>query len=132
MQAVLAVGAIVAHPDGRVLLVRRGRAPSLGEWTLPGGKVESGETVERAIEREVLEETGLVVDCVREVCVYELRRDGHAYDIHEMLCSPRDADAPIRAGDDASEAAWFRDEDLVRIGVRADAIDVIRRALRSC
>jgi ADP-ribose pyrophosphatase YjhB (NUDIX family) len=129
MKAVLAVGAIVVHPDGRVLLVRRGRPPSLGDWTLPGGKVEAGESVTDAVVREVREETGLKVRVEREVCVYELRRDGHAYDIHEILCTPLEADAPLRPGDDADDVAWFVVRDLERIGVRRDAIEIVRQAL---
>src|SRR4051812_36423779 len=55
-------GAVVRDRDGRLLLVRRGHAPSEGLWSVPGGRVEDGETPEQAAAREVLEETGLYVD----------------------------------------------------------------------
>ena len=58
----VAVGAIVFDDRGRVLLVKRGRAPARGLWSLPGGKVDGGETLAAAVAREVLEETGVTVD----------------------------------------------------------------------
>ena len=61
MAEVAAVGAIAIR-DGALLLIRRGHAPSRGRWSLPGGRVEPGETAEQALVREVAEETGLVVE----------------------------------------------------------------------
>src|SRR5690242_6999448 len=66
------VGAVILHGEGqatRVLLARRGRAPSLGEWSIPGGLVKVGETLRQAVAREVEEETGL---CVEAVTLLEL------------------------------------------------------------
>jgi ADP-ribose pyrophosphatase YjhB (NUDIX family) len=120
-----AVGGVVAHPDGRVLLVRRGRPPREGEWSLPGGKVEPGESLEHAIVREVREETGLAVRCIRKLVLYVL----DPYDIHEILCVPISPDAPITAADDAMDARWVKLEELEALGVRADAIRIIRDAL---
>src|SRR3954469_11079883 len=60
-QRVVCAGAVVRDAAGRLLLVRRGREPSIGLWSLPGGRVEPGETAEQAAAREVLEETGLDV-----------------------------------------------------------------------
>jgi len=129
MQPIVCVGAIVVHPDGRVLLVRRARAPSIGEWSLPGGKVEAGEDFAAAAMREVREETGLKVRAEREICLFSLRRDGFAYDIHEFLCTPIKPDAPLTPGDDAADARWFHRADLRSAGVREDAIVVIEKAL---
>lgn len=120
-----AVGGVVAHPDGRVLLVRRGRPPRQGEWSLPGGKVEPGETLEQAIVREVKEETGLDVRCVRTLVLYVL----DPYDIHEMLCEPLEPMAEIVASDDAMDARWARLGELESLGVRPDAIRIIREAV---
>ena len=122
-----AVGAVVKHADGRVLLIRRARPPSQGEWTLPGGKQEPGETLEETVVRELREETGLRVRVLRKLEIYVLERDGHAYDIHEFLCTAEDA--PNTPGDDASDARWFRLDELRGLGVRPDAIAVIERAL---
>lgn len=122
-----AVGAVV-HSSGRVLLIRRARPPSQGEWTLPGGKQELGETLEETVVRELREETGLHVTVVRKLEIYVLEREDHAYDIHEFLCTA-DAEAPITPGDDASDARWFEIRELRGLGVRADAIAVIERAL---
>lgn len=131
MSRVLAVGAVVAHPDGRVLVVRRARAPGAGEWSLPGGKVEPGEAIADAVAREVREETGLRVRVLRALEVFALERDGHAYDIHEHLCAPVDPEAAVVAGDDAADARWAHPDELAGLGVRAGAVAVVRRALAS-
>ena len=112
------VGGIVVHdgPDGRrLLLVLRGREPSRGTWSVPGGRVEPGETDEAATAREVLEETGLRVRVGRLVGTVE--RDapaGGVYVIRDRLCHPEDgADAAaVRGGDDADDAAWFTPEQV--------------------
>jgi mutator protein MutT len=125
---VLAVGAIIRDAAGRVVIVRRGRAPSKGMWTLPGGKIEPGESPAQATVREVKEETGLDVRVVAFVTVFELRRDGYAYDIHEHLCEPVDA-RPLIAGDDADDARWAPPAALAALGVHEDAIAIVRLAL---
>jgi 8-oxo-dGTP diphosphatase len=130
-----AVGAIVVRRDGRVLLVRRGRAPRLGTWTIPGGKVEPGESLEAAVVREVREETSLDVRVERFLETYDLDdpEANHAFAIHEHLCTPRDEDAPLVAGDDASDARWAHPSELASLGVHPDARAVIARATRrSC
>lgn len=129
MARIPAVGGVVVHPDGRVLLIRRAHAPSKGEWTLPGGKVETGEAFEAAIVREIAEETGLTVEIVCRLTIYVLERDDHAYDIHEFLCVPADPDAPLVAGHDASEAMWVSSNDLESMRVRPEASAIIRDGL---
>jgi ADP-ribose pyrophosphatase YjhB (NUDIX family) len=91
--------------------------------------VEEGEPLFDAIVREVREETSLDVRPIEEVCVFELRRENHAYDIHEILCVPIAPDKTPASGDDASDARWFATSELEALGVRKDAIDVIHRAL---
>ena len=127
-----AVGAVVLRADGQVLVVRRGKAPSKGAWTLPGGRVELGETREAAIEREVREETGLEVRAVLEVAVVPIDREGFSYAIHEYLCVPRGDEmsfAALTPGDDADDARWVEPGDLAALGVSVEARDVIERAM---
>jgi 8-oxo-dGTP diphosphatase len=66
----VAVGAFVFDPEGRVLLVERGQPPGAGLWTVPGGRLEPGETLAQGVAREVREETGLVVEVGALACVH--------------------------------------------------------------
>ena len=136
----MVAGAVVlAGPaySRRVLLVERARAPMRGAWSLPGGHVEAGESLAEAAAREVHEETGLDVDVRGKVCVVHLAREGHRYEIHEYLCTPRDAHARAVANDDALAVQWVRARvpDLAAVGLEGDAVRVVVRAvrlLRSC
>jgi ADP-ribose pyrophosphatase YjhB (NUDIX family) len=107
------VGAIVSDSRARLLLVRRGREPAKGTWSVPGGRVEPGESDEDATVREVLEETGLLVVCGRLVGTVEREApSGGVYVINDFECrlaAGADAD-DVRAGDDAVDAGWFTAE----------------------
>ena len=126
MTPVRAVGAVIFDAEGRVLLVRRGRAPQVGRWTLPGGRVEGRESPAEAVAREVLEETGLVVREARWLETFALRGDGYAYDIDEMACEVQPA-APV-AGDDAVEVRWVEEDAFGTLGVSPDVRRVIQLA----
>jgi ADP-ribose pyrophosphatase YjhB (NUDIX family) len=124
----VAVGAVVLDPAHRVLLVRRGRPPALGSWTLPGGRVEAGESLEAAIVREVMEETALEVRVVCGLGAVRVAREGFAYAIHEYLVAPMGDAVPV-AGDDAAEVRWAARSELDGLGVRTEVGDVVDQAL---
>ena len=108
------VGAIVVH-DGRLLVVRRGREPGRGSWSVPGGRVEPGESHDEACAREVLEETGLHVDVGHVVGQVErLAPDGSTYVIDDLTCTVRGPDEPT-AGDDADEVRWVTRAELTAL-----------------
>lgn len=102
------VGAVVVDPGGRLLLVRRGREPGRGLWSIPGGKVVPGETLEQAVRREVLEETALLVEVERHVGTVERPAPPRGtYVIHDFVARCLSEPGDLRAGDDADEAGWF-------------------------
>jgi ADP-ribose pyrophosphatase YjhB (NUDIX family) len=107
VREVAAVGAIAVH-DGKILLIKRGHAPSLGLWSVPGGRVEPGETDIDAVRREVAEETGLEVEV--GPLAGEVVRPGVGdvvYRIRDYVVTVvGDPDAVPRAGDDADDVAW--------------------------
>ena len=104
-RAQVCVGAVVIDDD-RLLLIRRGTAPSKGMWSIPGGRVEFGETLAEAVVREVREETGIEVVCERFLGWVE-RFDEHIHVVVlDFVATPLETDPPLIAGDDAAECAW--------------------------
>jgi 8-oxo-dGTP diphosphatase len=109
------VGAVVVRDDC-LLLVRRGHGPAAGEWSVPGGRVETGETLAEAVVREVAEETGLDVVCDELVGWVERIDAEHHFVIFDFGATPvGPADVEPRAGDDAAEAAWVPLSDLASL-----------------
>jgi 8-oxo-dGTP diphosphatase len=101
----VAVGA-VALLDDALLLVRRGRGPAAGEWSVPGGRVERGETVHMAVVRELFEETGLEVVVDRFLGWVERIDEEYHFVILDFAVTVLDASVAAVAGDDAAEVAW--------------------------
>jgi len=122
------------HPGGhRVLLIRRGQPPLLGEWSLPGGVLECGETLREAVVREAREETGLVVETGEMLGVYErvIRDDEgrvrYHYVLLDFLC--RAVGGDLKAGSDAADVRWYTREELPALNLAHDANDVVRKGL---
>ena len=111
----VAVGAIVIK-DGRVLLVKRGQPPSEGLWAVPGGRVELGETLKEAVEREIIEETGLTICAGDPIYTFDVieRDDSGRIRFHYVIVDLM-ADylsGKLNPSDDASEARWVTPEEL--------------------
>jgi ADP-ribose pyrophosphatase YjhB (NUDIX family) len=134
---IVGVGAVVIE-GARVLLVRRGNAPLKGEWSLPGGALELGETLQQGVVREVLEETGLVVEPAAMIEVLDrITRDEASGRIHyhyvliDFVC--RVTGGTLLSGSDADEARWVGREELQEQGGYALAsvtVRVIEKAFR--
>lgn len=124
-QYTAAVGAIAVR-DGALLLIRRGHAPSRGRWSLPGGRVEPGETPQQALVRELVEETGLTVE-VGELVGEVLRPgpDGITYKIQDFMVTPVHGE-PV-AGDDAMDVAWVPLGDVARYQLSAGLLETLRK-----
>ena len=134
---IVGVGAVVI--DGtKVLLVRRGNEPLKGEWSLPGGAVELGETLQQGVVREVLEETGLVVvpagivDVLDRITQEEVVQDGasgrvrYHYVLIDFVC--RVTGGPLREGSDADEVRWVAREELAEYRLAPVTVRVIEKA----
>ena len=128
---ILGVGALIFRGE-KLLLAERAGPPMQGQWSLPGGVVETGETLLEALSREVLEETGLVVTEARFFELFErIIRDDHGepeyhYVLVDYVCGVAPGDSC--AGDDVSNCAWVSRADLERYEITAGTRDVIERA----
>ena len=128
----IGVGAVVVE-GGRVLLIRRGQPPLLGEWSLPGGVLECGESLREATIREAREETGLMVETVDMLGVYErvIRTDDgrvrYHYVLIDFLCRP--VAGELKAGSDAADVRWFARDELPALNLAYDANDVVLKGL---
>jgi 8-oxo-dGTP diphosphatase len=133
-QPVVGIGAVVIDGAGRVLLVKRRYEPLAGQWSLPGGALEVGETLEAGVAREILEETGLVIDVGPVVEVFdrilvdESGQVRYHFVLVDHLCAI--AGGALQAGSDVDDARFVDPEELASLRVAAKARDVIERALR--
>jgi 8-oxo-dGTP diphosphatase len=123
------VGAVVIE-DGRVLLVRRGTQPGRGMWAIPGGLVELGETLQEAAEREILEETGLVIRAGNPFYTFDIiQRDGDgAVEFHYIIVDLRAdyVNGVITPGDDAMDARWVAADELEHMPVTSTTLKLLR------
>ena len=128
---VVATGAVVLAPDGRVLLVRRGRPPRQGEWSIPGGKVEWGETVLDALRREIREETALEVEVIGLVEVVDsvIRGDDGEIAHHHVLIDFAVVahSTAARAGDDVAELRWVATTELADYPMWPETQRILRK-----
>jgi ADP-ribose pyrophosphatase YjhB (NUDIX family) len=130
---VVGVGGVVVD-QGRVLIVRRTNPPLRGEWSLPGGAVETGETLTAALQREMLEETGLVVDVGPVVDVLDrihTDADGRVeyhYVLVDYLCSV--IGGQLRPQSDAADVRWALPSEFPAYALSEPALSVIAKALR--
>jgi 8-oxo-dGTP diphosphatase len=128
-QPLVGVGAIIVE-GGRVLLIKRGKAPLLGEWSIPGGMLELGETLRQGAEREALEETGLVVRAADLLGVFdrivpdETQRTLYHYVLIDFLCHRISGD--VLAAGDASDTRWFRENEVEELSLPEDTRKVIQ------
>jgi ADP-ribose pyrophosphatase YjhB (NUDIX family) len=99
------VGAVIKDDLGRLLLIKRGHAPGAGLWSLPGGRIEPGETDADALVREIREETGLAAEAGHLLgTVRRPARDGDVFDIRDYTATV--TGGTLRPGDDAADARW--------------------------
>ena len=128
---IVGVGGIVLDRD-LVLLVRRANEPLKGQWSIPGGAVEAGETLTAAVAREIREETGLEIEVGAIVEVLDRIRfdaDGRVrfhYVLVDFMCRPVGGD--LACASDAAEAAWCPRDELRTLGVADETIAVIAKA----
>ncbi len=134
---IVGVGAIIWH-NSRILLVKRGTPPLEGEWSLPGGAQELGETLEHAIIREVREEASLSIEPIKQVAVFDRMVHDESgevrfhYVLIDFLCrlQPESAANAI-AGSDVLEVRWAALEELTSLGVADWSQQVIQKAIIS-
>ena len=134
---VLGVGVVVWHGE-RVLLVQRVRPPRQGQWSLPGGAQQLGETVADAARRELLEEAGITVELgqiIATIDLIERTADGRVRYHYTLIDFVAEAPLPdLRPGDDAADARWFALDELDALGLWSETLRVIglARERRAC
>jgi ADP-ribose pyrophosphatase YjhB (NUDIX family) len=131
-QPLVGVGAVIID-NGRVLLIQRGKAPLLGEWSIPGGMLEVGETLRQAAEREALEETGLLVRATELLGVFEriIPDDDNCtvyhYVLIDFLCEKISGE--VCASGDAADGRWFSGEEFAKLSLPEDTQNVLQLGL---
>ncbi len=128
MTPVCAVAAVIFDGE-RVLVIQRGKPPGEGLWSVPGGKLEAGETLAAAVAREVAEETGLVVEVGPLVTAIERIGEGYHFVILDYLA--RAIGGTLQAASDVRDARWVTDAELAAMAVTEGLLEVIGWARRT-
>lgn len=123
----VAVGAVLTDSAGRVLLIQRGQAPNQGKWTLPGGRVEWGESLEEALQRELLAETGLTARLGPLAELLEYIDDHFHYIILDYLMT--EPQGTPRAGEDALAARFFTLAEAAELPTTPELMGMLTRVL---
>lgn len=122
------VGVVVWH-GSQVLLIKRGKAPRAGQWSLPGGAQNLGETLAEAAKRELLEEAGIDIELGEIIATLDLidRDDDGRVRYHYTLVdfTAEASSSDLRAGDDAADARWFDRQALSKLGLWSETIRII-------
>ena len=127
MQVIPAAGLIMVNHEGPILLVPRGHHPPTGRWTVPGGRLEPGETPEQAAVREALEETGLHVRLEREALRVRLPAGAdREFDVRDFVATV--VGGSLTPGDDADDARWFNADQLDTVELTANLLGYLRDA----
>ena len=118
------IGAVVTDGHGRLLLIKRGHQPGAGLWSLPGGRIEPGETDAEALVREMLEETGLTVEPGRLLGRVQRPGPGNTVlDIRDYAATV--TGGTLRAADDAADARWVGEEELAALDITEGLVEVL-------
>ncbi len=131
-----AVGVTVVSETGKILMVKRGKPPAQGLWSVPGGTIELGETIFYAAKREVLEETGLsckplkVCDAIDAIYTDDKNRIQFHYVILYVLA--RCKEQPPKAHDDALEAGWFSLDEIERLPTPGRTYQLVKKTWETC
>lgn len=127
------VGALVFH-NNKVLLVKRGNPPCMNEWAIPGGKIKSGETLQQAAEREILEETGITIKAGEVVFGFDLiEKDNQGKIVFHYSIVDLEADyikGQIKANSDASAAGWFSSDELITLTLNQSTKELLQRYVK--
>jgi 8-oxo-dGTP diphosphatase len=114
----------VADGEGRLLMIKRGHEPGAGLWSIPGGRIEPGETDAEALVREMIEETGLTVEVGRLIGqVRRPGRNGAVIDIRDYAATV--TGGTLRPGDDAADARWVTPRELESMEITEGLIDAL-------
>ena len=118
------VGAVIKDGRGRLLLIKRGHAPGAGLWSLPGGRIEPGETDAEALVREMREETGLAIEAGQLIgTVRRPAQDGGILDIRDYAATV--TGGTLRAGDDAAGARWVAASELETLPMTEGLVEAL-------
>lgn len=125
----VAVGGVIINEQNQVLLVKRSKPPNKGEWAIPGGKVEFGETVFDAVKREMREETNLDVIPKELLAIVQIIKEGFHYIILDFIC--KISTGELKPSSDALDAKFFSLDEIRRLPVSPTTLDMLEKYFSS-